>query len=440
MSAQIYSFADVSTLASEAAKVAAGQWFSTDLVQPASSPTLSISSGFSSEHSSSDGMSDVLLSDVSDLFDMEDSFLTNDDLSAMVNDGTLSFVQAEQTQVITPYALQHLPVPSQPAAMPAPPVVTEPLVNAEDQLALFNAAVVSTLAMVASGASTSNELQQLNPDTTRAAAALAQSLLRGSAQSPIANIASGNVIPPPSSTQLYTSAVSVATPAPPPVAIPSSAAVVSRTTASIPTSPIEPAQAPHSTPSPPLPPLSRAERKRLRESTRNITCFNCGVNKTPLWRRTEDRQHSLCNACGLYYKQYRAHRPLNIRQKTTQHGTKAVLASMPPNSTYEFVVTPSAQYAPVAPQSAVTIPSVPARQAKRPRAEMEDAGLRIVEGVKVEDLAGQPFGKRVKTMSREEAQVLLGALEEQAAFLRNYIAQTGPVGGEVERGVAAVAH
>ncbi|ORZ24995.1 GATA zinc finger-domain-containing protein, partial [Lobosporangium transversale] len=36
-------------------------------------------------------------------------------------------------------------------------------------------------------------------------------------------------------------------------------------------------------------------------------CFNCKVTQTPLWRRTPDRKHSLCNACGLYYKQYGAH-------------------------------------------------------------------------------------------------------------------------------------
>jgi uncharacterized Zn finger protein (UPF0148 family) len=49
---------------------------------------------------------------------------------------------------------------------------------------------------------------------------------------------------------------------------------------------------------------------------RKLECFNCKVTKTPLWRRTPDRQHSLCNACGLYYKQYNAHRPLHVRNKT----------------------------------------------------------------------------------------------------------------------------
>ncbi|KAI9362808.1 hypothetical protein BD770DRAFT_305793, partial [Pilaira anomala] len=49
---------------------------------------------------------------------------------------------------------------------------------------------------------------------------------------------------------------------------------------------------------------------------RKLECFNCKVTKTPLWRRTPDRQHSLCNACGLYYKQYDCHRPLHVRNKT----------------------------------------------------------------------------------------------------------------------------
>ncbi|KAF9287464.1 putative electron transfer flavoprotein subunit [Mortierella alpina] len=44
-------------------------------------------------------------------------------------------------------------------------------------------------------------------------------------------------------------------------------------------------------------------------------CYNCGVTKTPLWRRTHDRLHSLCNACGLYYKQYKSNRPLVARPK-----------------------------------------------------------------------------------------------------------------------------
>ncbi|KAI8069924.1 hypothetical protein BC940DRAFT_296490 [Gongronella butleri] len=48
---------------------------------------------------------------------------------------------------------------------------------------------------------------------------------------------------------------------------------------------------------------------------RHIECFNCKVTKTPLWRRTPDRKQTLCNACGLYYKQYNCHRPLQVRNR-----------------------------------------------------------------------------------------------------------------------------
>lgn len=60
----------------------------------------------------------------------------------------------------------------------------------------------------------------------------------------------------------------------------------------------------------------RVQLKRKRTNNKNHTkCFNCHITKTPLWRRTPDRLHSFCNACGLYYKQYNTHRPLEMCQK-----------------------------------------------------------------------------------------------------------------------------
>ncbi|KAI9311938.1 hypothetical protein BX666DRAFT_1991065 [Dichotomocladium elegans] len=61
----------------------------------------------------------------------------------------------------------------------------------------------------------------------------------------------------------------------------------------------------------PLPCTSSADPTSLRQ----IECYNCKVTRTPLWRRTPDRAHTLCNACGLYFKQYNRHRPVRIWRK-----------------------------------------------------------------------------------------------------------------------------
>ena len=63
--------------------------------------------------------------------------------------------------------------------------------------------------------------------------------------------------------------------------------------------------------------------KKKKENTRHIVCHNCKTDTTPLWRRTLDRQHSLCNACGLYFKQYGAHRPLSVRTKSAHNCSNA---------------------------------------------------------------------------------------------------------------------
>ncbi|ORZ25770.1 hypothetical protein BCR42DRAFT_400888 [Absidia repens] len=60
----------------------------------------------------------------------------------------------------------------------------------------------------------------------------------------------------------------------------------------------------------------------VQQRTREISCSNCHVTSTPLWRRTPDRTRFLCNACGLYYKQYGNHRPLHVRQKQSPQKQK----------------------------------------------------------------------------------------------------------------------
>jgi len=70
------------------------------------------------------------------------------------------------------------------------------------------------------------------------------------------------------------------------------------------------------------PPPTQLKSTKKKPSSKHQECMNCFVTETPLWRRTPDRQHSLCNACGLYLKQYGKHRPLDksktIRSKSLE--------------------------------------------------------------------------------------------------------------------------
>lgn len=47
-----------------------------------------------------------------------------------------------------------------------------------------------------------------------------------------------------------------------------------------------------------------------------MRCFNCGCLQTPLWRRGPTGEQ-LCNACGIYYKNHRTHRPMPVKVKTS---------------------------------------------------------------------------------------------------------------------------
>ncbi|CAO3577800.1 unnamed protein product [Absidia cylindrospora] len=82
---------------------------------------------------------------------------------------------------------------------------------------------------------------------------------------------------------------------------------------------------PRMTPATATPSTVSSTQQQQQQRTRQLECSNCHVTSTPLWRRTPDRVHFLCNACGLYYKQYGNHRPLHVRQK--QHPQKQKPAS-----------------------------------------------------------------------------------------------------------------
>lgn len=75
---------------------------------------------------------------------------------------------------------------------------------------------------------------------------------------------------------------------------------------------------------------------KAHRAPKHLECFNCKVTKTPLWRRTPDRTHTLCNACGLYYKQYNQHRPLHVRHKPS-----SVYSKTHPYNNFVINLTPS---------------------------------------------------------------------------------------------------
>ncbi|KAG0251735.1 hypothetical protein BG011_007415, partial [Mortierella polycephala] len=101
-------------------------------------------------------------------------------------------------------------------------------------------------------------------------------------------------------------------------------------------------------------------KKQSNRPPRALECFNCKVTQTPLWRRTLDRKHSLCNACGLYYKQYNGHRPLHVRQKPSlsqgSHRESSSPYTLVPSSTYGAVLAPKKDATSPSPSPAASSP------------------------------------------------------------------------------------
>lgn len=131
------------------------------------------------------------------------------------------------------------------------------------------------------------------------------------------------------------------------------------------------------TPQPELETDAPEERGQLQSGTSLlVACQNCGTTVTPLWRRDEVG-HPICNACGLYHKLHRSHRPTKMKKSTIKRRKRVMPASgelrQEPNAGLAVQHTTSS---PEAPHIAPSLPVHLEQRPPQPRRQRQKNGIR----------------------------------------------------------------